>query len=426
MFDPTDGGTEPGGPSTPPAGGPPTPPPGFAGFRPTPPPGFAGGPPNPAAPPSPGTPPPGFAGPGPRSAASLGQVAAPPVHPAASASAAKGGGAGKFIVALLVIVALGAGAFFFVSSKDDDGSGSSGSVAAPAVPVLAWATAMEEQDFDAACEVMAEEALVTLETGSATCESELERLSADGQYAKGSDSKVLEVVTKGDRARVTMKFGGSPLPKQSMLAIREDGTWKVNPFSFGTNLDPPPDSTVPGGAKIKPGGPAEAFQDFTAAIASRDTYKACALLSAAAHLDIRESGKECGSEISRNAPELTGWPEGAAITVTGETINGARAEVTYKIGNEVQTKPAVMVKEGLGWMIDLFAESSGLGNGAGAQTSACSTEQQVVTTAIEAYFAQNGEYPPDAQALVGDFLQKLPPNSKVNPDGTVTMTGECA
>ncbi|MCU1370217.1 MAG: hypothetical protein JWO77_1411 [Ilumatobacteraceae bacterium] len=440
MSEPTDGGTGPdpspgpvdpvtpapasrppgfaGGPPTPGfAGGPGTPPPGFAGGRPTSPPGFAGGPP---------TPPPGFAGPGPRPAPALGQVPPPPARPSSTSStSSQGGGSGRVLLALLVLLVLGAGAFFFVRSKGDDESASDAKVEAPAVPVLAWATAMEDQDFAAACEVMANEGLAKVTIDGATCESELERLSADGQYSKGSHSKILDVVTKGDRARVTMKFGGSVLPKQSMLAVREDGTWKVNPFSFGTSLEPPPDTTVPGGARVAPGGPGEAFQRFVTAIATNDTGEVCDHLSVATQRSIREGGQDC-TTVMVEASKATGWPEGAAITILGETMDGDRAEVSFKIGEEIQSKPAVMVREPSGWMVDLFAESSGFGNTAGAQTSACELERRTVETAIEAYLAQEGEYPPDAQALVGGFLQKLPSNTRVNADGTVTMAGECA
>ncbi|MCU1370218.1 MAG: hypothetical protein JWO77_1412 [Ilumatobacteraceae bacterium] len=175
----------------------------------------------------------------------LGQVPIPPERTASASGSPTRPGLGCIVLPVLVLLIIGAGAFFLLRSDDDpEPSAATGpTVAAPAVPVLAWADAMEARDYDAACALMTTEAVAEIAINGATCPGELGRLGGSGQYAEASKARILDVVAKGDRAQVTVQLDGRSQTEQTMLSLREEGTWKVAPFDG--SLTPPSPTTVP-------------------------------------------------------------------------------------------------------------------------------------------------------------------------------------
>jgi len=61
-----------------------------------------------------------------------------------------------------------------------------------------------------------------------------------------------------------------------------------------------------------------------------------------------------------------------------------------------------------------------------AQTNACATEKSTISTALEAYKAQNGTYPPNMAALTstggvsGQLLKSTPADYTIDGNGNIT------
>lgn len=176
----------------------------------------------------------------------LGQVPIPPQRSAAPSSSPTRPGIGCFVLPVVALLLIGGGIFFFLQSNDDGDSEppvTGPSVAAPVVPVLAWTDAMEARNFESACDLMSTEAIAKLAINGASCDGELSRLASEGRYDEAGSTRVLDVVTKGDRALVTVQLGGGRQPEQTMVSVREGGTWKVAPFD-GSLTAPSPTTIV--------------------------------------------------------------------------------------------------------------------------------------------------------------------------------------
>lgn len=438
MSDSSNGGYEPGAATPPPGAVPPPsgPPPRYAGDQGDLPPGFgaAAAPPRPpgfggaAVPPPPGA----YVGPG---GPSLGQVPMPGQRTPSAAKPHRN--PIPVLLGLVAILAVVGGAFWFLTSSDDDDAAAPGT---PGAAIVEWWTAMADADYSDACGAMASVGIERLTAAGGTCREALADLNPDGLYDQGAETKVLDVVIEGDRARVTIKAGGSPLPKQDMLAIREGGTWKADPFGDATDLaagageeaaDGASTSTSVAGTDVAPGGPGEAYTAWVSAIVGADWTGACQRLSTSTLDEITGRGATCEQVMEETAAEtgaIAGSSGGSvAVRILGEAVDGDRAEVSFQLGTEPPaTEPAVLVREDGAWKLELFARSIGGGSVAGAQTAACRTEQRTVETAVEAYEAENGTPPPDAEALVGRYLSDTPPNMRVGADGTVTPINDCA
>ena len=184
-------------------------------------------------------------------------------------------------------------------------------------------------------------------------------------------------------------------------------------------------TTGPADAAPPPNTPSGAFTAWIGAVSRGDLATACGLLTKDA-VDRVERNGTCPASLVAAATKAGLATSAKELTVLGERIDGTRAEVSYQVNGQSTSNPAVLEQERGAWKVDLFAKPSGLGNIAGAESAACASERQTVETAIATYQAVNGSFPPDAKALVGDYLQQLPPNTRVNPDGTVTMVNACA
>lgn len=185
--------------------------------------------------------------------------------------------------------------------------------------------------------------------------------------------------------------------------------------------------TTPAGGEPDPGTPGAAFAGWVQAIVNEDFAKACTLLSSSTLSEIDHTGSSCETAM-RETGEATGKPEGGAVVrILSEKLMGDRAEIDATVGTEDPTDEAVvLVLEDGAWKVDLFAEQGQMNDPQSVAAAACETELRTIETAVEAYFAQQGEYPTDAQDLVDiGFITKLPVNSKVNPDGTVSPIGDC-
>jgi hypothetical protein len=419
--------------TTPPPSGPP---PRYAGDRGELPPGFSAGPAS--------TPPPGFGGavPPPPGAyvgpagPSLGQVPMP--VPRTTTSTKPHRHPVPVALGLVAIAAIvGAAIWFFTTSDEDDANTAPGT---PGAAILEWWSAMADEDYGTACGAMATVAVERLTASGGSCGDALDELNPDGLYDQGAETEVLDVVIEGDRARVTIEAGGSPLPEQDMLAIREGGRWRADPFGDAADLSAGADegaaadagaATTAPSTEAAPDGPGAAYTAWVRAIAGSDWTGACDLLSTSTLDEIAGRGATCEQTMEETAAQTGSVPgsSGGSVTVRilGEAVDGDRAEVSFQLGTEPPaTEPAVLVREDGAWKLELFARSVGGGSVAGAQTAACRTEQRTVETAVAAYEAENGSLPPDADALVGRYLADLPPNMRVEADGTVTPVGDCA
>jgi prepilin-type N-terminal cleavage/methylation domain-containing protein len=73
--------------------------------------------------------------------------------------------------------------------------------------------------------------------------------------------------------------------------------------------------------------------------------------------------------------------------------------------------------------IVVFAVGNLTGN---TQTNACATEKSTISTALDAYKAQNGSYPPDMAALTsaggatGQLLKTTPNDYTIDGSGNIT------
>lgn len=335
----------------------------------------------------PPTPPPGFAGPaadGPGPAPVVNPYAVPVPAASPAAPPKQKGGSGRFVIALVVLVAVGAGAFWFVSRSGDDQDDAGSKVAAdgPGAAILLWADAMADHDYEAACAAMATAAVEKLEATGATCAAEMERLSPDGLYDEAGDSKVLDEEIDGDRARVTLKLGGSLLPQQPMAATLEDGTWKADPFSFGVDVGKPGDqgaddgtdegaapageattTTAPPVTTTVPAGPTttaawmagldagDVLQAWFTAVWANDFAEACVFASAETVQKAASSGKTCEAAMQENFDKKA--PPMGAIAIASEAYQGNQATVGYTIGGGAPQKTTLLF-ENDGWKVTLL------------------------------------------------------------------------
>ena len=60
-----------------------------------------------------------------------------------------------------------------------------------------------------------------------------------------------------------------------------------------------------------------------------------------------------------------------------------------------------------------------------SQDAACDTEKRTLETAVEAYYAQNGSYAADGDALVTANLIREAPSNYTVSGATVSAGGEC-
>jgi prepilin-type N-terminal cleavage/methylation domain-containing protein len=56
----------------------------------------------------------------------------------------------------------------------------------------------------------------------------------------------------------------------------------------------------------------------------------------------------------------------------------------------------------------------------------CETDQRTVEVAVEAYVAENGDFPANMAALVPDFLREASTLHSIDAAGNVTAIGDCA
>jgi hypothetical protein len=181
--------------------------------------------------------------------------------------------------------------------------------------------------------------------------------------------------------------------------------------------------------ELDPDGPGAAYTAWFQAIVAGDFEGSCTYLSGSVTARLTASGVPCADAMSVALTAGGLPPNGSTITIEEERIDGDSAKVLFSLdGTVVEEVPATMVREDGAWKVDLFADSDELlpEPSDDALSGACETELRTVKTAVEAYFAQNGEYPPDADALVGEYLRQAPTRAEVGPDGEVTPAGECA
>lgn len=441
MSDSSNGGSAPGSddpgpaPTPPPAG----PPPRYAGDQGNLPAGFTAAPTTGPPAGTPGalggaTPPPvvGYDAP------ALGQVPMPGARTATTSKPHRN--PIPVVLGVVAILVVAGAAFWFLTSDDDEEPAEA--AGSPAAVVAGWWDAMADADYQAACESMSSVAVDRLTGPGGTCRERLEALNPDGLYDQGAETKVLATKIEGNKARVTIKAGGSPLPKQDMLVVREYGEWLVDPFGDATDLSPKPgdapaepESNEPTTTLTtitpQPGGPAEVFTAWVRALVKTDYDGACARLSKGTLDELASKGANCeltmagAAEETRAIDGLLG--DSVSVRILGESISGDRAEISYQLGSEPPSEePAVLVRREGTWKLELFASSLGDGSIAGAQAAACRAELSTVETAVEAYKAENGAIPQETRVLVPRYLQEEPPNMRLEPDGTVTPINKCA
>lgn len=345
------------------------------------------------------------------------------------------------VLGLVAIIAVVGAALWFLVLRDD-GEDDAVKEGSPGAAVLDWWDAMAERDYAAACDLMATPGIERLTARGGTCREALAGTNPDGLYDQGDQTEVLATKIEKNKARVTIKAGGSPLPKQDMLVIREQGAWLVDPFGDATDLspradDPPaekqptgPTTTLPN-IEMEPGGPAEVYLAWMRALLKNDYDGACSRLTRGTLDELAAKDANCedtmagAAELARESDGVPG--DSVTVRIVGEAIDGGRAEVSYQLGTEPpEPEPVVLVREDGTWKLDLFASSIGDGSVAGAQAAACRAEQRVVETAVEAYVNENGYPPADVGALLGRFLRDEPENMQIGADGTVTPIGDCA
>ena len=189
--------------------------------------------------------------------------------------------------------------------------------------------------------------------------------------------------------------------------------------------------------------PEATVEAFSEAIATGDADTFCQLLSDSQRENLSTAfGGRCIDSVGMILA-LASSMDAVHLEVTGSTIDGDRATVAVTSDGHAGEIP--LVKEHGRWVIDTAPDSLVSGSvssgddgadgsdgsdgsvGSDVAPAGCAAELQTVQTAVEAYFAVNGEYPADAQALVDEgFLRELPTGSSVGPDGTVTAAGDCA
>jgi hypothetical protein len=140
----------------------------------------------------------------------------------------------------MIVLAIGGVVGVFVTQGGSDGPTTTSTGAnpgasevepgTPEAAVVDWWAAMAERDYAEACDLLTQRSVEQLQMGSPTCEAELERINPNGLYDQGDDTVVLEVLVEDEFARVTVRTGASALPENTVIAVREGGTWKAAPF----------------------------------------------------------------------------------------------------------------------------------------------------------------------------------------------------
>lgn len=200
-----------------------------------------------------------------------------------------------------------------------------------------------------------------------------------------------------------------------------------------------------------PQSPGEAVRDWVMAVYDEDADRICDGL-AASNVEVIESGGRSCEEQFEETFDVLDEPAGSSgsggdepatddpvdllqpidlagrrdpsIEILDVEIEGDRAAVRVQVDDSQTgaTRPLILVREGGRWKIDFDG-----GETLDSPSRSCDAEERVVKTAVEAYRAQNGEDPADAQALVdARMLRELPEHAEVAGDGSVRMTGECA
>ncbi|MGN6695885.1 MAG: hypothetical protein ACTHN0_17035 [Aquihabitans sp.] len=200
-------------------------------------------PPDAERPSDPPVPPTGFAGtsPPPAEAAPTGfadyrayappNVVAPTPAPRQDPPSSARGGRNPLpvIIGVVVVAAVAIGAFvLFTGGSDDDTADATASDA-----VLAWAGHMADQDYAAACKVMATASIDRISSDGTTCAAALKALDPDGLYSKAGSAEAITEVVTGSTAQVTLNGGGTALDGKVIVAVKEDGTWRASPFDDG-------------------------------------------------------------------------------------------------------------------------------------------------------------------------------------------------
>jgi hypothetical protein len=182
---------------------------------------------------------------------------------------------------------------------------------------------------------------------------------------------------------------------------------------------------------IRSNTPEDAVNDFVHDAYARDAKGVCGLVSKSTKDVIENNGMTCRKRMGELFANLDSSTDGTGadplfasgstqpdVTITSVKVDGDDAVVRARIEDgETGSQRIVLVKEGGRWKLDIEASES---------DDSCARERRTLKLAAEAYNAQNGSYPPDARALVGSFLKKMPEHAVLEADGTVTMTGDCA
>lgn len=217
--------------------------------------------------------------------------------------------------------------------------------------------------------------------------------------------------------------GGLIVALVAVIALAAGGIW----FVTSSGDDESGTKTTVGSGAVDPDGPGAAYTAWFQAIVAGDYEAACQLIASSTQDEFAAKGIPCET-VMADAKAKTGFLEDTGIRIVSESIDGDQATVTFELGAELQDGPAHLVRDGDAWKVDLFADDpdSVPEPADDAESAACESEKSTLEVAVNAYFAQNGEYPPDTEALVGGFLKKLPTRAKVEPGGKVVPIGECA
>ena len=211
-----------------------------------------------------------------------------------------------------------------------------------------------DETSQAASAVMASAAIEQITAGGQTCEAALEALNPPGVYDKADGSKVLDTAVKGDKAKVTVKYGGGPIPRQFVLVIREDDVWKVHPFGNADEADEA-DGAVDGESSDEPEHAGGRIPPSRSTAMHDHNFKtACSLLSSNSFTAMSAGGLTCEAAL---APEAQA---GADQFLTGDrpTIDSVKtkdddhASVTAS-RPDAGTFTYVMVREDGTWKYDL-------------------------------------------------------------------------
>lgn len=211
-----------------------------------------------------------------------------------------------------------------------------------------------------------------------------------------------------------------PARKRSVLPVLLVVVLLVALVAFGA-------TQLLGGGSDDPGDPADTAAAVADAIDDTDPAAFCALMTEQLQDRIaEEEGQPCRQALRSLFAGLEATDPGP-FEVDEVERDGDRATFTYRWAPG-DGEMALVVEDGEWRLADEgIAEGSGSGSGSTGGAEGCQTERRTVETAVEAYYATYAEYPADAAALVdAEMLRDLPEHAVVAPDGTVTMTGDCA